>query len=233
MSEETRLRMIAVLAGYIAELRRHKFPMIGSFDASMNVVADVDSRKGPFKTEFDYYSSTFLTTVKELQDANPELEGLCGQLREYARTVIPKHFPVSESPESDGDPDKFPLAHLDILPKNVMVDAESLEVTALLDWEWAGPRPADAEIETIHWDGVDAEAVKRIMIEAGVEAPEGWDERHEVRDMCEQYVMARLAYRVWYADKEGGSDGPAATKLRDEMDEHIQKALIGAGIVKR
>ena len=38
------------------------------------------------------------------------------------------------------DTHSFVLCHNDLAPKNIMVHPDTLAFTAVLDWEWAGPR---------------------------------------------------------------------------------------------
>ena len=67
-------------------------------------------------------------------------------LGELAQSVV-----GSSSVDSRWEPERFVLAHLDLSPENVLVDAESGALLGIVDWEFAGFIPDWLALATPSW----------------------------------------------------------------------------------
>lgn len=71
-------------------------------------------------------------------EKDPQFEQVVVKLKEWLSCCLPKLTECSCP--------KFVLSHTDLSANNVFVESSSLEITAILDWEWSCAAPPNEDI---------------------------------------------------------------------------------------
>lgn len=116
---------------------------------------------------------------------------------------------IHSVPTPPGSPPASVLVHGDFGPNNVLIDPESYEVTAVVDWEFAGVGPAVADLAWCEWivrmhHPEHAGSIDHFHAAYGLPVP-SWRERRdemvrrcaELRDFCERWQPGGDAVRQW------------------------------------
>lgn len=98
------------------------------------------------------------------------------------------------------EPD-YIFQHGDLAAQNLLMDRETLQVTALLDWEHAGFFPPGMEKwpgtlspEAYADTGCNAEIIARCLGEEYIECYEAWENQEQLRKMVENGDLPSLEY---------------------------------------
>lgn len=109
-----------------------------------------------------------------------------------------------ESAHISADPcdSLFHFCHGDLSISNILLDPATGGITAILDWEVAGFRPAWAAAQAGGWFCDDAQ---RFVMSDNQDAPEGYDEEteedHELRSYFRGMVEQRSAALLYHLDR--------------------------------
>ncbi|KAF7518979.1 hypothetical protein G7054_g13254 [Neopestalotiopsis clavispora] len=154
-------RLVSQLTDYLVELHRHEWTHAGglSIDESKNIVpgrilaenfwqgpeiaqfwgddATIDSLNvhGPFSSYADYVQSHIQQYIRNIE----KHESL-----EWMRDLIPRlqgFLTFLQDRAAELNDTKYILTHKDLHFGNIMCDPETLEITSILDWEFAAVLP--------------------------------------------------------------------------------------------
>lgn len=143
LDERAHARAVSQLAHFVRELRTHVAQSFGSlsFDRqgllSVKPTFEIPGGKAPHIPTFSQYVAYFADAYLGKIESLPGLvrkSGLC--MRTFREQVSRAVDRIADS--CAGTPDVFVLSHQDLVRKNILVDQASGEITAVLDWEWAG-----------------------------------------------------------------------------------------------
>lgn len=167
------------IAVYLLELSRLEFPRIGAIskDAAsgewtvadrpltwnMNELVTLGDHPaeqldamGPYERASDYFlskASQFKTHLERQRNVAQDDEKEAWD-RFVARRVFEKLVPVynvSDGVHSAGEGGRFRLFCDDMRPTNMLVDPETLRITAVLDWEFTNAMPAQFVADVPSW----------------------------------------------------------------------------------
>eukprot|EP01105_Mastigella_eilhardi_P017682 TRINITY_DN4075_c0_g1_i1.p1 TRINITY_DN4075_c0_g1~~TRINITY_DN4075_c0_g1_i1.p1 ORF type:complete len:293 (-),score=64.73 TRINITY_DN4075_c0_g1_i1:48-926(-) len=155
-----RVAVVARLARLLAELRGSAGPFAlgGSFgdnateagSAPLSVGCFVDTGAPPVST----YSEFYAQQVRHYQPClrrDPLFVMLAPALEQWCVRELPR-LCCEDGCEAAPTPRQFVLTHSDLNGSNVLVDSRTLEITGVVDWEWAGASPPTEDVNNVLYD---------------------------------------------------------------------------------
>jgi hypothetical protein len=146
LSFEQRRPYLVQLARYFVQMQNIKFVApegrtlsIGCFggirpngDAfEVDIVPNAYNARGPYKDHYDYQ----IDFIKCHLDDMKTTQG--GRFNKYVPCFEQYIKKLELESKLEQKQERLVLAHLDIAPKNIMVDLETSTITGIIDWEWA------------------------------------------------------------------------------------------------
>jgi aminoglycoside phosphotransferase (APT) family kinase protein len=130
LTPDQKVSVCRQLGGYVSQLKGLKGKRIESVDRKSIMVGNRYPRDGgPFETEKDF--NDFVAAA--VSEPQPQI------IKHFARTGLTENHEIH-------------FTHGDISRRNILAD-EGGNITALLDWEWAGWHPEYWELHKMFWNG--------------------------------------------------------------------------------
>lgn len=235
LSPEARERIVRDAGRYLAALHDlGPLPAVGRIGVADGELAVLDSDDHP---RYDDYRDAFLASYEETLDALldggyfPELAeeperfaDLVPDLRRYLRETVP------DLPE----PDPPTYCHADYRYGNLLVDTETGETRAVLDWAnltSADPAYNLASAESLLLDPEsDGEArtrtLRRAFRQAYADARDGWTFDDDVRQRMRVYRLgcrldAMACLPLWHEDASSGEREERAAEHRAFVAQYV------------
>ncbi|KAJ5078014.1 aminoglycoside phosphotransferase-related-related [Anaeramoeba ignava] len=196
LNQEKKEIILLQIVDILAQLRKFTFDKIGSLQIDKNgnyiLSKPIDLTTGPFDTFQDFLKAQIEYRIPSIQN-NERFCKYIPFIEKFLEKIIPKV-------EYKG---KFVLTHLDIGPDNILIDPKTLQITGVLDWEWAGSYPEDEDLRAemiIEEILPDSELTKFFFFELskrGIEKPFGFDEREQIYNFRD-FLMIFVSYHWWF-----------------------------------
>jgi serine/threonine protein kinase len=125
------------------------------------------------------------------------------------------------------EPGAYTLVHTDLMPKNIIVDLDTKQITGLIDWEWAQLSIIDDDLSSL-FDFCDNEEEKDYLIQglkhsSNIDFDTIW-KGFKSRELAVQIAMDSMCitcWPEWFTDKDEGE--AYEKKRRAEMHERFER----------
>jgi len=163
---------------------------------------------GPFQSIQQFITQTIEWGIS-MFDLVPHLsiykEDFVPSLQHFLHTYLPAYIQQHQQAFSNQNID-IQFCHCDLNPGNIMVDLQTNQITAILDWDAAGFLPMDFE-----WDNLEGlvsavymkEESEQVLKEYGFVKPEGYEIRERVTRVAMLLNYMTFWCSTWWTSKPG------------------------------